>query len=237
MPTVRELARRSEEHMKGMVLPGTHVRGDGLQLHRPHRRARREGAGVDAAEHPQAQGAAVPARGHAQGPGLRAGRGGSDQVARAGSVRSGERHHLQGKERRAVVFADLRPVAVRHGRARPEDRRHHAGDARGLGAGRVLQALSRALLRCGDRRAARGDFRRGPRRRGPEARRRHLFHVPAARLRSVDSRRGAAEPAGGLRAGSRRPGRERRRHPPGQLRPELPALHPEHGGDGAGGRK
>ena len=37
MPTVWELARRSEEHLKGMVLPGTLVRGNGLQLHRAHR--------------------------------------------------------------------------------------------------------------------------------------------------------------------------------------------------------
>jgi 1-deoxy-D-xylulose-5-phosphate synthase len=35
MPHVREFARRSEEHMKGMVLPGT-LFEEGLQLHRTH---------------------------------------------------------------------------------------------------------------------------------------------------------------------------------------------------------
>jgi 1-deoxy-D-xylulose-5-phosphate synthase len=34
MPAMRALARRSEEHVKGMVLPGTLVRGDGVQLRR-----------------------------------------------------------------------------------------------------------------------------------------------------------------------------------------------------------
>ena len=66
MPTMWELARRSEEMMKGMVLPGTHVRGDGLQLHRPDGRPRHQGAGDDAAQHAQAQGPAAAARGHAR---------------------------------------------------------------------------------------------------------------------------------------------------------------------------
>ena len=52
---------------------------------------------------------------------------------------------------------------------------------------------------------------------------------PAARLRSADSRRGAAEPAGDVRSRPSWPGRQRRRHPPGQLRPLLSALHSEHG--------
>ena len=65
----------------------------------------------------------------------------------------------------------------------------------------------------------------------------YLLHVPAARLRPADPRRGAAEPAGGVRARSRRPRRRRRRHAPGQLRLLLPALHSESHGDGAGRRK
>ncbi len=40
-----------------------------------------------------------------------------------------------------------------------------------------------------------------------------------------------------LRDRPRRPGGRRRRHAPGRLRPLLPALHPEHGGDGAGRRE
>ena len=135
MPTVWELARRSEEHLKGMVLPGTLVRGNGVQLHRTHRRPRRQGAGQHLAQHQKAARTAVPACRHAQRQGLRAGGGGSDQVAWPGSVRSGERHDLQGSEHRADLFADFRQVAVRHGRARSHHRRHHPGDARGLGSG------------------------------------------------------------------------------------------------------
>src|SRR5439155_1708831 len=89
------------------------VRGDGLQLHRPHGRSRRQGAGAHAAKPARAARAAAAARRHAQGQGLRAGRGGSDQMARSGALRSGERHHLQGKERRTFLLADLRPMAVR----------------------------------------------------------------------------------------------------------------------------
>ena len=44
MPPVKELAKRAEEHMKGMVLPGHAVRGVRLQLHRADRRPRRRHA-------------------------------------------------------------------------------------------------------------------------------------------------------------------------------------------------
>ncbi len=119
----------------------------------------------------------------------------------------------------------------------PRDRRHHARDARRLGAGRVLEEVSAALLRRGDCRTARRDVRGRPGLRGAQTRGGHLLHVPAARLRPADPRRGAAEPAGGVRAGSRRSGRRRRRHAPGQLRPRIPALHSEPDGDGAGRRE
>ena len=52
MPPVRELVRRSEEHVKGMVVPGTLFEELGLQLHRPDRRARPARAGARAA-HPE----------------------------------------------------------------------------------------------------------------------------------------------------------------------------------------
>ncbi len=46
MPTVWELARRSEEHMKGMVLPGTMFEEMGFNYIGPDRRPRSEGAGA-----------------------------------------------------------------------------------------------------------------------------------------------------------------------------------------------
>ena len=52
----------------------------------------------------------------------------------------------------------------------------------------------------------------------------------------TDPRRGAAEPAGGVRHRSRRPGRQRWRHASGQLRSVVPALHSQHGHHGAGRR-
>ncbi|MDR6355866.1 transketolase N-terminal domain/subunit [Pseudomonas psychrotolerans] len=61
----------------------------------------------------------------------------------------------------------------------------------------------------------------------------HLFHLPATRLRSVDPRRGGAESRCALRHRPRRSGGRRRPDPRRQLRPGLPALHPRHGHHGA----
>ena len=125
---------------EGHGAAGHAVRGDGIQLHRTHRRSRCQGAGQYAAQSAKASRAAIPARRDAQGQGLCAGGGGPDQVARPGPVRSGERHDLQGSEQRAHLFADLRQVAVRHGGARSRHRRHHARDARRLRPGRISQS-------------------------------------------------------------------------------------------------
>ena len=118
MPTVWELARRSEEHMKGMVLPGTIFEEMGFNYIGPVDGHDLKRAGRDAEEPARSQGPAVPARHHAQGQGLRARRSRSDQVARSRPVRSEERRHLQGEGERPVVLADLRPMAVRHGASR-----------------------------------------------------------------------------------------------------------------------
>ena len=117
MPTMWELARRSEEMMKGMVLPGTLFEEFGFNFIGPDQRPRHQGAGHEPAQHAQPRRAAAAARGHQEGQGLRPGGEGSDQVARPGSVRSGQRHHLQGKGHRPHLLAGVRPVAVRHGRS------------------------------------------------------------------------------------------------------------------------
>ncbi len=237
MPTVWELARRSEEHLKGMVLPGTLFEEMGFNYIGPMdghdvkalvstlrniKKLRgpqflhvvtRKGKGYAPAE-------ADPIKWHGPGP--------FDPAS--GTI-------FKEKSSGPDLLADLRPVAVRHGRARSAHHRHHSGDARRLGTGRVLQALPRTLLRRRDRRTARGDLRRRARGGGLATGGRDLLDLPAARLRPADSRRGAAEPAGGVRRRSRRAGRQRRRHPPGQLRPVVPALHSQHGDHGAGGRE
>ena len=66
MPTMWELARRSEEMMKGMVLPGTIFEELGFNYIGPHGRPRHQGAGHDAAQHAQPQGPAAAARRHAR---------------------------------------------------------------------------------------------------------------------------------------------------------------------------
>ncbi len=107
----------------------------------------------------------------------------------------------------------------------------------GSGLVRFSQEFPRPLLRRGHRRAARDHLRRGPRGGGHEARGRDLLDLPAARLRPADPRRGAPGPAGGLRARPRGPGGRRRSDAPRSVRFLVPALHPEHDGDGAGRRE
>lgn len=87
-----------------------------------------------------------------------------------------------------------------------------------LGAGRVRAALSGPLLRRRHCRAACRHLCGGPGLRGPEAGGGDLLDLPAARLRPVDPRRRDPEPAGGVRTRPRRPRGCRRRHARGRLR-------------------
>ncbi len=103
----------------------------------------------------------------------------------------------------------------------------------GSGLVRFAAEFPERYLRRRHRRAACGDLRRRPRLRGPEAGGGDLLDLPAARLRPVDPRRRAAEPAGGVRARPRRPGRRRRPDAPWRLRSLLPDLHSEPGRDDA----
>ena len=97
MPTIRELARRSEEHMKGMVLPGTMFEEMGFNYIGPIDGHDMKALVSALSQHARPQGTAVPARGHDQGQGLRACRGRPDHLAWPRPIRSGQRHHLQGK--------------------------------------------------------------------------------------------------------------------------------------------
>ena len=189
-------------------------------------------ADPDAEEHPGAEGAAVPACGHQEGPGLQARRGRSGALPRPGQIRS-RRRHQEVQRRQAHLHPGVRRLAVRHGAARLAPGRHHAGDARRLGPGALRAGVPRPLFRRRHRRAARGDLRRRARLRGPEAGGGDLFDLPAARLRPADPRRVHPESAGRVRARPRRAGRRRRRHAQRRVRSRLPALHAQPDGDDA----
>ena len=208
------------------------VRGVRVQLHRADRRPRRRHARPHAGERQGAQGPAAPPRHHEKGLRVRARRGGSDPLPRRREVRPRRRLRAEG-ERETCVHADLRRLDLRHRRRRPARGRDHAGDARGLRARPLLAGISGALLRRGHRRAARGHVCRGTRVRGDEADRRHLFDVPAARLRPAHSRCRAAETGCRVRDRPRRDRRGRRRDALRRLRLDLSALRAQHDGDGA----
>ena len=220
MPPVLELAKRAEEHVKGMVSPGTLFEEfgfnyigpiDGHDLDALIAHARRTSASS------RARSSCTSSRSKGKGYTLRRGRSGPLPRRRRSSTRRTASCRRPAGE--ADLHAGLRRLAVRHGGARRAPGRHHAGDARRLGPGALLAGISRALLRRRHRRAARGDLRRRPRLRGHEAGGRDLLDLPAARLRPADPRRRAAEPAGGVRDRPRRPGRRRRRDAHRRVRP------------------
>ena len=118
MPTVWELARRSEEHVKGMVLPGTIFEEMGFNYIGPV-----DGHDLNAlvATLKNLRDLKGPQFLHVitrKGKGYAPAEADPDQVARPRPVRPQERRHLQGKGQRPELLAGVRPVAVRHGGAR-----------------------------------------------------------------------------------------------------------------------
>jgi transketolase C-terminal domain/subunit len=121
---VKELAKRWEEHTKGMLLPGTLFEEFGFNYIGPI-----DGHDVDTlartlANVKELQGAAAPARDHEEGLGLRARRGGSDPLSRRREVRSRPSGYVAEAEREAsytqifgdwicdIAAADPRVVAI-----------------------------------------------------------------------------------------------------------------------------
>ncbi len=105
MPTVWELARRSEEHLKGMVLPGTLFEEMGFNYIGPM-----DGHDVKALVSTlrNVRKLRGPQFLHVvtrKGKGYAPAEADPDQVARARTLRSGQRHDLQGEGRRAELLA------------------------------------------------------------------------------------------------------------------------------------
>ena len=225
---------RAEEHVKGMVLPGTLFEEFGFNYIGPI-----DGHDLDAlvptlANIKQAEGPAVPARRHAQGPGLQARRGRSDPLSR----RHGKFDPADGIVPKAAAAS------------RPTRRSSATGCATWP---RAIRGWSASRRRCAKARAWCGSRSEFPER---------YFDVGIAEqhavtfaaglacegmkpvvaiystflqraLRPADPRRRAAEPAGAVRDRSRRARRRRRRDAHRRVRSRLPALPAEHDGDGA----
>ena len=144
-PPVKNLARRWEEHMKGMVMPGTLFEELGFYYIGPIDGHNLNALIQDAEKHARPQRPAVFACGHAKGKRLHAGDARPVRLPRRDPVQP--EHRQTGKEkRRAHLHACVRRLAVRPGGARRKTGRDYPGDARGLRAGQVFPGFSGALF-------------------------------------------------------------------------------------------
>jgi len=160
VPPLWNLARKMEEHAKGLVVPSTLFEEFGFNYVGPIDGHDLDSLIPDAEEHQGAERPAVPARRHQERSGLQARRGRSRALSRSGQVRS-RAGHQESKRRQADLHAGVRRVAVRHGAARFASCRHHPGDAGGLGLVRFGGGISRPVFRRGHRGAAPVTFAAG----------------------------------------------------------------------------
>ena len=134
MPTVWELARRSEEHLKGMVLPGTLFEEMGFNYIGPDRWPRRQGAGHHLGERARScagRSSCTSSRAKARDT-RRPKRTRSNGMVPARSIRPAarsSRKRAHGPSYSQIFGQWLCDMA----RARSRDHRHHARDARRIG--------------------------------------------------------------------------------------------------------
>ena len=182
-------AREARDRDRGICARPRHrrhaVRRARLLLCRPDRRSqyRPPAAGSEKRARRRQRPVPGPCR-DAEGQGLRTCGKIRRQISRRGQVRRGDRRASQGESRSAGVSEGLRRKPDQGSAQGSEDRRHHRGDAIGHRRRPVPEGVSRAHFRCGHRRAARRDVRRGARDRRLQAVRHHLLDLPATRLRS-----------------------------------------------------
>jgi 1-deoxy-D-xylulose-5-phosphate synthase len=234
-PPLLELARRAEEHVKGMIAPGTLFEEFGFNYIGPI-----DGHDLDALI-PTLQnlrdlkGPQIPARHHQEGPRLQAGRSRPDPLPRRREVRPGVgiKPARPGKLTYTQVFGDwLCDMAGRF-----KAGRHHPGDARRLRPGALRRAnMPDRYFDVGIAEQHAVTFAAGLACEGlkpvvaiystflQRAYDQLMHDVALQNLPVVFAHR------------PRRSGRRRRPDAPRHLRHFLPDLHPEHGGHDPGRR-
>ncbi len=117
-PPMLDLARKLEEHAKGMIVPATLFEEFGFNYIGPI-----DGHDLDsliphAPEHQGIARPAVPARRDEEGPGLQAGRSRSGPVSRPRQVQSGRRHQAVDVAIEESLYAGVRRMAMRQSPSR-----------------------------------------------------------------------------------------------------------------------